>query len=298
MIMSKPRLLKILILATLGLAVFHLWVSLNRVPAGRSDESRVPKNAAVVSGFPDHAILGTDEESLIEFAPIDSLIDSLLIHTYGLRALWVKNDRVETERALYERKVVQIPSNFTVTLFNLDLKALLEPLGWTLLAVRERMSKYPGALDVFIDVGRDRTVYAQLHLLVNRNLAPRGREVAILISGFGLSYDDLTKAFLELPENITLIVPKGQQHSKIIAHEARRSGKSVVTRMPRSDNVQFLDDRPDEGVMREQLYQILAQSHDSAIIIAYEKIHTLNVLRTELPLLPKKGYRLVSYGER
>lgn len=294
--MSRKRLLKALVSVALALTSFHLWVSLDRLAPSMSEDDSVPRNAALVSDHASHPELGTDEETLIEFATVDSLIDSLLIHGYDLRPAWIKTGRVQTERALYERKIVQIPRNFAVTLFNLDLKNLLEPAGWSVMAVRERMSRLPGALDVFVDVGREHTVFAQLHLLVSASLPTRGKEVALVVSGFGLSYDELTKAFIELPETITLLVPTGQQHSKITAHEARRAGKTLLSHLPATRNILYLDDSPDEFRMRQQLYDVLSRIPDGGLIVAYEKIHTYNVLKAELPRLAKKGYRLIPYG--
>ncbi len=294
---QKQRALKILATVALGLAALHLWLSHERVgsPPLVDPESDAPQDAALLPARDNRYRIGTTEQTLNEYALMDTLIDSMLVNDYGIWRKWIRNDRVQRENALYLRKIVRIPPGFAATLFNIDLKQLAEAHRWDILDVREKMARQAGAVDFFLDIGRDRTVYSQIHMLVNRNFRPVGKDLSLVVSGFGLSYDELTRAFLQLPEPIALVVPTGQQYSKIISHEARRSGKVVLNRLPEKRELVYLEDDPDEGAMKQRLYDTLEKAPSGACIVAYEKVGTLNALRSVLPRLAKRGYRIVGY---
>lgn len=243
---------------------------------------------------PRRMSIGVDEELLQTYLPMNPLIDSLLYKEYGLKSGWISDEPVQFENLNYVRKTVQIPKNFAFTLFNIDLKNVLMAHQWEILNVREQMKSG----DVHMDIGRDNVIYQRIDFIINKRVQPHGKEFSIIVSGFGLKYDELTKKFIELPENITLVVPQGQGFSKIIEHEAVKSGKQVIPRVPESPIVFYLEDAPDARAVKQSLYSVLENAPNGAVLVCYEKESTLDVLSNELGDLVKRGYRLRGYKSR
>jgi hypothetical protein len=292
MILQKTHWVKILLILLLLFIAVHLWISFHRAVPGYKNTGREDDNEWFASNPADLKI-GVDEESLSEFAGFDRIIDSLLTEEYNIAKSWIKSDPVQYDNLNYIRKVVQIPTDFSVTLFNTDLKEYADRYGWRIYNVQENIKNG----DLTADIGKGSRIYQHLQLMLNRRLKSESKSFSILISGFGLSYDDMTRAFIDLPESITLVVPKGQEYSKIIAYEARRSGKTVIQRIPDQKNIIRFEaaDRYDSAMISD-FYATIQKAGDREAILFYEKKAVLELLTNELPKLPKKGYRIINYA--
>lgn len=282
---------KLLSAVTLLLVIAHLTVYHFRLDS-------LPVSVEWSSGSdgpnPRRMSIGVDEDLLQTYLSMNPLIDSLLYKEYGLKSGWITDEPVQFENLNYIRKTVQIPKNFAFTLFNIDLKNLLETYQWEILNVREQMKSG----DVHMDIGRNNVIYQRIDFMINKRVQPHGKEFSIIVSGFGLKYDDLTKKFIELPETITLVVPQGQGFSKIIEHEAVKFGKQVITRVPESPVVFYLEDSPDPRIVKQSLYSVLENAPNRAVLVCYEKESTYDVMSNELSDLVKRGYRLREYKSR
>jgi len=169
--------------------------------------------------------VGVDEEELIEYAPLDTLIDSLMIREFDVQPGWIRNDRVQLENLMYMRKIVQIPKYFASALFNLDLTRLANHNDWEVLNVIEKMGRQPGANDLSIDIGKDGVIYERMDMVVSQQIRPSGKEVFFIVVGFGSEFDERVKTFLELPETFSVYVPKEEPAFKVISFEAEKTGK-------------------------------------------------------------------------
>ncbi len=288
MTLRKTQQVKVLFIAALFLCVLHLWISFHRAAPGNRGTNTEWMSSSK-SGMP----IGVSGESLKEYTAFDRAIDSLLAEDYGLLPARIKNDPVQYDNRIYNRKVVQVHPDFPVTLFNTDLKEYADRFGWEIYNVQESLKTG----DLTADIGRDSRIYEHLQLMVNRKLAAESKSLSILVSGFGLTYDDMTRAFIGIPESITLVVPKGQEYSKIITHEARRAGKAVIPRIPDLKTIiRFEAADLYDSAMAGEFYTTLRKAPDRSLILFYEKKSVLDLLTAELPKLPKKGYRIVQYS--
>lgn len=289
MALTKIQQAKLLTAVALFFTVIHLWLSLSH--AGKSPSFGTAGSAEWASMGKAGLNIGVEDEALKDFIPFDRAIDSLLITDYNVAAARIKNDQVQYDRMNYLRKVVQVHSDFAVTLFNTDLKDLADRFGWDIYNVQENLKTG----DLTADLGKDSRIYQRLQLMVNRRLKNETKSVSVMISGFGLTYDDLTRGFIEFPESITLVVPKGQEYSKIITHEAKRAGKTVIQRIPEQKNIiRFEAMERLDSIMTRDFYDALRKASDRDVILLYEKQSVFDLLSAELPKLPKKGYRIVN----
>ncbi len=280
---QKIHTVKILIILVLFFTAVHLWVSFRR--AAPDAAGALPAGAA---GYP----VGADETSLKVYAPFSLAVDSLLTGDYGLRESWIKNEPVQYDRHKYLRKTVQIPPDFATTLFNADLKQLADRYEWKIYSAQENIKTG----DFSVEVGKDFRIYERIQMLVSKRMASETKTVSVLVSGFGLTYNDLTRAFIELPEPVTMVVPPGQEFSKIISHEARRAGKTVIFRVPERKNIiRFESVEPYDTSLVSRFYSVLRQAKDRDAIVFYEKKPVLDLLSAELPRLPKRGIRITPF---
>jgi hypothetical protein len=292
MTLKKEHWVKILFILTLLFSAVHLWISFQRADSDSKNAGWKVDDEWFASN-PTGLKIGVDAESLNDYDRFDRIIDSLLTEDYNIKKAWIKNNPVQYDNLNYIRKSAQIPQDFAVTLFNTDLKEQADLHGWRIYNVQENIKTG----DLVADIGRDSRIYQHLQLMVNRRLKSESKSFSVLISGFGLTYDDITRGFIELPEAVTMVVPKGQEYSKIITHEARRSGKTVIQRIPDQKNMIRFEatDRYDSAMIAD-FYATIQKAADRDAILFYEKQAVLELLTNELPKLPKKGYRIVNFA--
>lgn len=281
---------KTLLVLALALMIWHLILFHRSV--SRETAMRQVHQAWTAELPKDRYRIGADEESFRAFLAFDPLIDSLLTRDYGIRASWIKNEPVNFDNRLYRRKIVQIPESFPTTTFNADLKLLAEQNAWPILSVQEKMKTG----DLWVDIGRDEQLYLHMQLNVNKRLKTDSKDLYLLISGMGIKNDEITAAILDLPENITLIIPRGQEFSTLLTHEAKRNGKAVLNRLPEYAKTVYLDPyEADETTMTKIFYETLQNVESGTAIVCYEKPVTIAVLKRELPKVTRRGYRFLSF---
>lgn len=289
MLQNKIFLLKVLTVTVLVLIAGNLIVYL----AKRSDGPRKPS-----SNFSSKQLtVGVDEDELIEYAPLDTLIDSLMIREFDVQAGWIRNDRVQLENLMYMRKIVQIPKYFASTFFNLDLTRLANDHDWEILSVIEKMGRQSGVADFSIDIGREGVIYQRMDMVVSPKLRPSGKEVFFIVNGFGSEFDERVKSFLELPETFSLYVPKEQPAFKVISFEAERTGKPVIKNLPWR-NIYYLEETGDEKELTYQFFELLNNIPNRGFVVLSNKPHIFELIRKQFPRAVKKGYLIRSYAER
>lgn len=284
MTFEKKHIVKSLMAVALALTAGHLGITL-RQDFPQSTVNPYPANENAYR-------MGVEENAMGAYRRFSEGVDSLLIHDYAIRQTWIRNELVHFDRGVYSRKQVRIPPDFAITLFNIDLKSLAESGGWGIYDAQENMKT--GDLSVYL--GREGKVYQVIQLLVSGGLQHTGKNISILVAGFGLTYDELTRSFIEFPEPITLIVPPGQEYSAIIAHEARRNGKPVIFRVPERKNIlKFETSMVYDSNAVSRFYSLIQQTPNGGGILFYEKKNALDLLTAELPKLPKRGIYIKPY---
>jgi len=236
-------------------------------------------------------ILGVSDQRLDDIISVNHQIDSVLTEVYGLKSRWIENDRVEFENLNYYRKTVMIPRNFSGNMFNLDLTQLMSEQGWEVLNFREKMKSG----DLHIDVGQHNAIFLRIDLNTNINLSPHGKEVYMLIEGFGASYDDAVRSWIALNENLTFVVTKNLRYTDQITEDAKKSGKNVIRQAPWSTKQYFFDQPDEPSQIRQALWENLELAPQRAFLIGTSKPATFQVLKDELPRLIKRGYRIRRY---
>lgn len=237
-------------------------------------------------------ILGVSDQRLDDVIPLNRQIDSLLTESYGLKSRWIENDRVEFENLNYYRKTVIIPRDFSGNLLNLDLTQLVTEQGWEVLNFREKMKSG----DLHVDIGQRNAIFLRIDLNTNANLSPHGKEVYMLIEGFGASYDDVVRSWIALNENLTFVVTKNLRYTDQVTEDAQKSGKNVIRQVPWSTRQYFFDQPDDVQQIRQSLWENLELAPQRAFLIGTSKPATLKVLKEELPRLIKRGYRIRRYS--
>lgn len=282
--------LKILAVVVLFLSVLH--ISLYHTAGGfrslalwwYSNETQAVTRGGV--------ILGVSDQRLEEIRALNNQVDSLLIGNYGIKSRWIENDRVEFENLNYFRKTVMIPRNFSGNLMNLDLTQMVTEADWEILNFHEKMKSG----DLHVDIGKKNAIYLRMDFNTNNNLSPHGKEVYLLIDGFGSTYDDLVRSWIALNENMTFIVGKNLRYSEQITEDAKKSGKNVLAQIPWSTRQYFFDQADNPPAIRQSLLESLELAPQRAFMIGTSKASTLLVLKEELPRLIKRGYRIRRYS--
>ncbi|MBL7995773.1 hypothetical protein JNM05_10420 [bacterium] len=286
---NKIFLLKTLTVAVLMLIAGNVIAYLVRSPDG-------PRRPSV--NFSSRQVtVGVDEDDLIEYAPLDTLIDSLMIREFDIQPGWIRNDRVQLDNVMYMRKIVQIPKYFPSTLFNLDLTKLTNDHDWEILSVNEKIGRQAGASDINIDIGKDGVIYERMDMVVSPRIRPSGKEVFFIISGFGSEFDDNVKSFLELPETFSVYVPKDQPAFKVISLEAERLAKPVIKNLPWR-NIYYLEERSDERELTYQFFELLNNIPNRGFVVLSNKPHIHDLIKKQFPRVIKRGYIIRSYSER
>lgn len=241
--------------------------------------------------------VGVDEDDLVEYAPLDTLIDSLMIGEFDIQPGWIRNDRVQLDNVMYMRKIVQIPKYFPSTLFNLDLTKLANKLDWEILSVNEKIGRQAGAVDFGIDIGKDGVIYERMDMVVSPRIRPSGKEVFFIVNGFGFELDDNVKSFLELPETFSLYVPKDLPAFKVISFEAERLAKPVIKNLPWR-NIYYLEEKGDERELTYEFFELLNNIPNRGFVVLSNKPHIYELIKKQFPRVTKKGYIIRSYSER
>ncbi len=241
--------------------------------------------------------VGVDEDDLIEYAPLDTLIDSLMIREFDVQPGWVRNDRVQLENLLYMRKIVQIPKYFPSSLFNLDLTQLANTNDWQILSVIEKMGKQSGIADLSVDIGRDGVIYQRIDMIISPRLRPSGKEIFFIVNGFGTEFNDQVKSFLELPETFSLYVPKDQPAFKAISLEAEHTEKPVIKNLPWR-NIYYLDESDNDRELTYQFFELLNNVPNRAFIVLSNKPRIHDLIKKQFPRVIKRGYIIKLYAEK
>jgi hypothetical protein len=289
LLQNKIFLLKTLTVTVLLLIAVNLVIYLTK----NSGKSRKP-----ASNFSSKQLtVGVDEDDLVEYAPLDTLIDTLMIREFDVQPGWIRNDRVQLENLMYMRKIVQIPKYFAGAFFNLDLTQLVNQYDWELLSVIEKMGKQPGATDMSIDIGRDGVIYQRIDMVVSPRIRPSGKELFFIVNGFGAGYDEKVKSFLELPETFSIHVPKEQPGYTAILKEAEIAGKPVIKFMPWR-NIFYFEEKGSELDITWDFFELLNNVPNRAFIVLSNKPQTRELIRKQFPRAVKKGYIIKQYAER
>lgn len=241
--------------------------------------------------------VGVDEDDLAEYAPLDTLIDSLMIGEFDIQPGWIRNDRVQLDNVMYMRKIVQIPKYFPSTLFNLDLTKLANKLDWEILSVNEKIGRQAGAVDFSIDIGKDGVIYERMDMVVSPRIRSSGKEVFFIVNGFGFEFDDNVKSFLELPETFSIYVPKDQPAFKVISFEAERLAKPVIKNLPWR-NIYYLEEKGDERELTYEFFELLNNIPNRGFVVLSNKPHIYELIKKQFSRVTKKGYIIRSYSER
>ncbi|HMV27445.1 MAG TPA: hypothetical protein PLG25_02345 [bacterium] len=290
---NKKFIVKALGALILVLLTVHLIISITRVSKQEDPFAYIKEEPVAEQVIPEprRLTIGVSLEQLNRYVPFDEAIDSLLTHEFDIQPGFIKSERIQLENVNYIRKVIQLPKNFPNTLFVLDMNVLSEQRDWDIFSVSEKLNRQAGASDFTMDIGRRNLIYSRLEFTVNPRLRPMGKEVFFVVTGFGKNFDDLTRSFVELPESFAILVPKTESNYKIIAHEAERTGKSVMTYMPWSKYIYYFDEKGgDQERLTQALYENLEKAANRAFIVCEYSSATYQVLKKELPRLAKKGY--------
>lgn len=289
MLQNKIFLLKVLTVTVLVLIAGNVIVYI----ANHDGQKRKP----AVNFSSRQLTVGVEEEDLIEYASLDTLIDSLMIREFDIQPGWIRNDRVQLEDLMYMRKIVQIPKYFASTFFNLDLTKLANQNDWEILNVIEKLGRQPGAADISIDIGKDGIIYERIDMVTSQRIRPSGKEVFFIVNGFGSVYDEKVKSFLELPETFSMYVPKEQPAFKDISQEAEKTGKPVIKHLPWR-NIFYLEEVGDERELTYQFFELLNNIPNRGFIVLSNKPHIRELIRKQFPRAVKKGYIIRLYAER
>ncbi len=289
LLQNKIFLLKLLTVTVLILIAVHVIVYLS----GGNHQHR--KTSANFSSR--QLTVGVDEDELIEYAPLDTLIDSLMIREFDVQPGWIRNDHVQLENLMYMRKIVQIPKFFANAFFNFDLTQLANQNDWEILSVIEKMGKQAGSADMSIDIGRDGVIYQRIDMVVSQRIRPSGKELFFIVNGFGSGYDDKVRSFLELPETFSIHVPKEQPGFQAILKEAELAGKPVIKYMPWR-NVYYFEEKGGEQEMTWDFFELLNNVPNRAFIVLSNKPAIRELIRKQFPRAVKKGYVIKQYAER
>lgn len=289
MLQNKIFLLKVLTVTVLVLIAVNVIVYIIK------DPGRIRKPATNFSTR--QLTVGVDEDELIEYAPLDTLIDSLMIREFDIQPGWIRNDRVQLENLMYMRKIVQIPKYFASTFFNLDLTKLANQHDWEILNVIEKLGRQTGAADISIDIGKDGVIYERIDMVISQRIRPAGKEVFFIVNGFGSVFDEKVRSFLELPETFSLYVPKEQSAFKDIVLEAEKTGKPVIKNLPWR-NIFYLEEIGDERELTYQFFELLNNIPNRGFVVLSNKPHIRELIRKQFPRAVKKGYIIRAYAER
>ncbi len=289
MLQNKIFLLKVLTVTVL------ILIAINVIVYFTHDDGNKRKPAANFSSR--QLTVGVEEEDLIEYAPLDTLIDSLMIREFDIQPGWIRNDRVQLENLMYMRKIVQIPKYFASTFFNLDLTKLANQNDWEVLNVIEKIGRQPGAADISIDIGIDGVIYERIDMVTSQRIRPAGKEVFFIVNGFGSALDDKVRSFLELPETFSIHVPKEQPAFKVISEEAEKAGKPVIKFMPWR-NIFYFEEKGGELEITWDFFELLNNVPNRAFIVLSNKPQIRELIRKQFPRAVKKGYIIRLYTER
>lgn len=289
MLQNKIFLLKVLTVTVL------ILIAINVIVYFTHDDGNKRKPAANFSSR--QLTVGVEEEDLIEYAPLDTLIDSLMIREFDIQPGWIRNDRVQLENLMYMRKIVQIPKYFASTFFNLDLTKLANQNDWEVLNVIEKIGRQPGAADISIDIGIDGVIYERIDMVTSQRIRPAGKEVFFIVNGFGSALDDKVRSFLELPETFSIHVPKEQPAFKAISEEAEKAGKPVIKFMPWR-NIFYFEEKGGELEITWDFFELLNNVPNRAFIVLSNKPQIRELIRKQFPRAVKKGYIIRLYAER
>lgn len=289
MLQNKIFLLKVLTVTVL------ILIAINVIVYFTHDDGNKRKPAANFSSR--QLTVGVEEEDLIEYAPLDTLIDSLMIREFDIQPGWIRNDRVQLENLMYMRKIVQIPKYFASTFFNLDLTKLANQNDWEVLNVIEKIGRQPGAADISIDIGIDGVIYERIDMVTSQRIRPAGKEVFFIVNGFGSALDDKVRSFLELPETFSIHVPKEQPAFKAISEEAEKAGKPVIKFMPWR-NIFYFEEKNGEQEITWDFFELLNNVPNRAFIVLSNKPQIRELIRKQFPRAVKKGYIIRLYAER
>ena len=289
MLQNKIFLLKVLTVTVLVLIAVNVIVYITK----ETGPTRKP-----ASNFSSKQLtVGVEEEDLIEYAPLDTLIDSLMIREFDVQPGWIRNDRVQLENLMYMRKIVQIPKYFASTFFNLDLTKLANQYDWEILNVIEKLGRQPGAADISIDIGKDGIIYERIDMVTSQRIRPAGKEVFFIVNGFGSALDDKVRSFLELPETFSIHVPKEQPAFKAISEEAEKAGKPVIKFLPWR-NIFYFEEKSGELEITWDFFELLNNVPNRAFIVLSNKPQIRELIRKQFPRAVKKGYIIRLYAER
>ena len=289
MLQNKIFLLKVLTVTVLILIAVNVIVYITK------ETGPTRKPASTFSS--KQLTVGVEEEDLIEYAPLDTLIDSLMIREFDVQPGWIRNDRVQLENLMYMRKIVQIPKYFASTFFNLDLTKLANQYDWEILNVIEKLGRQPGAADISIDIGKDGIIYERIDMVTSQRIRPAGKEVFFIVNGFGSALDDKVRSFLELPETFSIHVPKEQPAFKAISEEAEKAGKPVIKFMPWR-NIFYFEEKSGELEITWDFFELLNNVPNRAFIVLSNKPQIRELIRKQFPRAVKKGYIIRLYAER
>jgi hypothetical protein len=289
MLQNKIFLLKVLTVTVLVLIAVNLIVVALEGPG--------PARKAGANFSSKQLTVGVEEDDLIEYAPLDTLIDSLMIREFDIQPGWIRNDRVQLENLMYLRKIVQIPKYFASTFFNLDLTRLANQYDWEILNVIEKLGRQPGASDISIDIGIDGVIYERIDMVTSQRIRPAGKEVFFIVNGFGSVMDDKVRSFLELPETFSIHVPKEQPAFKAISLEAEEAGKPVIKFMPWR-NIFYFEEKSGEQEITWDFFELLNNVPNRAFIVLSNTPQIRELIRKQFPRAVKKGYIVRLYAER
>jgi len=280
---NKILVTKFLIFCVLVLLCTHLIYYHTRISKPNHAEEGETK---------DPPTIGVTEEKLRVCNPLDASADSLLTYAYAIEPSWIKTQRIQFENLHYLRKTVQMPKGFAATLFNVDFTNLVESQGLQVLNVREKMKSG----DLYFDIGRGNVIYAVLEMVANYKIQPQGKEIFFFVNDMGKVYDETTKGFIELPENLCFVVPKNREFTQVITEQAEQAGKKVFTILPWSRNTFIFDAESDNAkAIGKAIHETLYLAPNRSLFVCSEKPGTLQALKDELNKLVKKGYRVRYY---
>lgn len=289
MFQNKITALKILTAAALILIVVHIALHL-----GKSTHALMKSSANFAY---KQLTVGVDEDDLFEYAPLDTLIDSMMIGEFDVQPGWIRNDRVQLENLIYMRKIVQIPKYFPGSLFNLDLTRLANNNDWQVLSVIEKMGRQSGASDLSVDIGRHGVIYQRIDMVTSPKLRPSGKEIFFIVNGFGSEMNEQVRSFLDLPETFSIHVPKDQPGFKTISAEAERAGKPVIKFMPWR-NIFYFEEKGDERELTYRFFELLNNVPNRAFIVLSNNPRMYALIKKQFPRVIKKGYIIKLYAEK
>ncbi len=283
---EKKNLIKVLLALLLILILSHLAISYFQKPPK-------PKTGASA-----RLTIGVQEKTLNAYVPFDDAIDSLLVREFEVSPGSIRSERIQLENLNYIRKNISIPKNFPNTLLILDMNQLAEARGWDIYNVSEKLNRQASASDFLVEIGHQGFIYCRMEFSVNSKLRPMGKEVYIVVKGFGKNYGELAKSFLSLSENFAFLVPKTEPDFTIMTFEAKRTGKSVIKQIPWSKNIYTFDEKMTVPLITEQFYEDLSNCVSRSFITCTASQESYQVLKKELPRLAKKGYIARVFTER